>query len=226
MPITLVVFDLAGTTVHDEDSVNGCLREALAAAGLAVSAEAVNEVMGLPKPEALRALIEGSVLRAGLIDQVGTIHDDFLDRMVRFYQTDPSVREIEGTSATFARLRAAGVRVTVNTGFSREIVQVILDRLGWADRGLLDASVASDEVPRGRPHPDMIRHLMERLGVQDARNVAKVGDTPADLLEGQSAGCSFIIGVTEGTHTREQLEAYPHTHLIGSVAELPTLLGL
>ena len=29
----LVVFDMAGTTVHDEDSVNRCLRDALAAAG-------------------------------------------------------------------------------------------------------------------------------------------------------------------------------------------------
>ena len=50
--------------------------------------------------------------------------------------------------------------------------------------------------------------------------------TPADLLEGANAGCGMIVGVTEGTHTREQLQLFPHTHLIGSVAELPALLGL
>ena len=31
--IELVVFDMAGTTVHDEDSVNRCVRDALGAAG-------------------------------------------------------------------------------------------------------------------------------------------------------------------------------------------------
>jgi hypothetical protein len=34
------------------------------------------------------------------------------------------------------------------------------------------------------------------------------------------------VGVTEGTHTRAQLEPYPHTHLIGSVRDLPGLLHM
>ncbi len=61
--IELVVFDMAGTTVCDDDSVNRCLREALAAAGLAVAPAAVNAVMGLPKPQAISILIEQSPLR-------------------------------------------------------------------------------------------------------------------------------------------------------------------
>ncbi len=82
----------------------------------------------------------------------------------------------------------------------------------------------SDEVEAGRPHPFMIRLLMRRLGVEDPSRVAKVGDAPADLLEGQNAGCGLVIGVTGGASTREQLEIYPHDHLIGSVADLPALL--
>ena len=49
--IELVVFDMAGTTVNDEDAVNRCVRDALGAAGLAVSPADVNRVMGLPKPD-------------------------------------------------------------------------------------------------------------------------------------------------------------------------------
>jgi phosphoglycolate phosphatase-like HAD superfamily hydrolase len=60
----------------------------------------------------------------------------------------------------------------------------------------------------------------------NAEEVAKVGDTPADLEEGHHAGCGLVIGVAQGTHTREQLAAFAHTHLIGSVAELPAILGL
>jgi phosphonatase-like hydrolase len=186
----------------------------------------VNEVMGLPKPEALRQLIERSELREALLGRLGAIHADFVARMYRFYRTDPSVHEIPSTTEAFQQLKQANIKIALDTGFSRDIVQLLLDRLGWEGRGLVDATVASDEVPRGRPHPDMICRLMEQLGVLDPGRVAKVGDTPADLLEGHNAGCGLIIGVTEGSHTREQLEPYPHTHLIGTIAELPTLLGL
>lgn len=226
MPIELVVFDVAGTTVWDGDAVNRCLRAALEAAGLVVAREAVNEVMGLPKREALRALIDGSSRREELSGQIEAIHSDFAARMRRYYQEDPSIREIPGASEVFRRLRQAGIRVALDTGFSRAILQVLLDRLGWERDRLLDGSVASDEVPRGRPHPDMIQRLMIQLGVADAGRVAKIGDTPADLLEGQNAGCGLNIAVTEGSHTRAELESYPHTHLMGTVAELPELLGL
>jgi phosphoglycolate phosphatase-like HAD superfamily hydrolase len=103
---------------------------------------------------------------------------------------------------------------------------VILDRLGWSDNPLIDATICSDEVPLGRPHADMIVALMDCLSIPEAARVAKMGDTPADLLEGCNAGCRLIVGVTEGTHTCAELEPFPHTHLIGTVREPPDVLGL
>ena len=116
--------------------------------------------------------------------------------------------------------------MALDTGFSRVITQVILDRLGWLSSQLIDATICSDEVERGRPYPDMIHALMGQLNVSDARRVAKVGDTPVDLQEGEQAGCGRVIGVTGGTHSRRELEAYYHTDLVETVAELPALLGL
>jgi phosphonatase-like hydrolase len=222
MAITLVVFDLAGTTVEDNDAVNRCLREALGAWRLDVSPERINAVMGIPKPVAIRQLAEGTPLA----DQIDAIHADFVARMNRYYAEDPSVTEVSGAAETFASLRRAGIKVALNTGFSRDITRTLLARLGWERAGLIDAAVCSDEVPRGRPFPDMIQRLMELVGVPDPRSVAKVGDTPADLEEGTNAGCGRVIGVTRGTHTRERLEQFPHTDLIETVADLPALLGL
>jgi phosphonatase-like hydrolase len=217
----LVVFDLAGTTVYDGDAVNGSFRAALAAAGAVADPARVNAVMGLPKPEAIRLL----VAETPLAGRVAAIHDDFVARMIDYYRTSPDVREVPGTSDLFRRLKAAGVKVAVNTGFNRAITGVLLNRLGWPAAGLIDASAASDEALRGRPYPDMIQRLMALLGVTDPARVAKVGDTPVDLQEGTNAGCRWVIGVTEGTHTREQLLPHPHTHLIGTIAELPDVLG-
>ena len=224
MSIELVVFDMAGTTVSEGGAVYRALRETLANRGVEVTDAALHRVKGTDKREALRALIEQSPKRSDLLPRLAEIHQEFVGRMLVFYRTDPAVAEVAGTSETFRRLKASGIKVALNTGFNREIAQTLIDRMGWELEGLIDASVTSDEVEAGRPHPFMIRLLMRRLGVEDASRVAKVGDAPADLLEGQNAGCGLVIGVTGGASTREQLEIYPHDHLIGSVADLPALL--
>jgi phosphonatase-like hydrolase len=224
LTIELAVFDMAGTTVNDEDSVNRCMRDALAAAGLSASASDVNAVMGISKPQAIALLIERSGRGDELRGRSSAIHVDFVARSIDFYARDPSVREVAGATRVFQRLKEDGIQVALDTGFDRAITRVILARLGWTEGGLIDASICSDEVPRGRPHPEMIRTLMARLGVTDSTRVAKIGDTPADLQEGYNAGCGLVVGVTQGTHTREQLEAYPHTHLIGTVADFPELV--
>ncbi len=216
---------MAGTTINDDDGVNRCVRAALEQVGVAATREAVNQVMGIPKPEALRRLLE-RYGREDLLASISAIHDDFVRRMIHFYQTDPSVHEISGAVETFRRLRTAGIKVALDTGFTRDIVDVVLARLGWNDARLVDATVTSDEVARGRPHGDMIEKAMRDLGIRDAARVAKVGDTPADLQEGAAAGCGLVIGVTAGTHTADQLQPYPHTHLIRNVADLPALLDL
>lgn len=223
MRVELVVFDMAGTTVHDGDAVHCCLQAALGNAGVQATRDEVNRVMGIAKPIAIRSLLELHGRDASK-ERVEQIHADFLDRMMTYYRTAPEVREVPGAGETFRRLRAAGTKVALDTGFSRPIADVIIERTGWLRDGLIDAAVTSDEVAQGRPHPDLIFEAMARTGVHEVSRVAKVGDTPVDLQEGTAAGCGWVIGVTEGSHTREQLDVEPHTHLIQTVADLPELL--
>ena len=221
MAIELVVFDMAGTTVNDQGgAVNDCFRAALIDHGVSATPEAVNAVMGLAKSEAIGILLE----KPAIDDLVEAIHRDFVARMIHHYTTDPSVREVDGISALFAELKRHGIKLAFNTGFSRAVTDPLLLKMGWAERGLVDAGITSDEVSRGRPHPFMIQELMRRLSIANAASVAKVGDASADLEEGANAGCSLNIGVTWGTHTREELAPYPHTHMVDSVADLSALL--
>jgi phosphonatase-like hydrolase len=182
--------------------------------------------MGLPKPLAVRQIVEqvGGANKDRYLEKIDQIHEDFVRRMIAYYSNDPDVSEVPQTSEVFAQVRAAGAKIAINTGFSRDITQAIIDRLGWARK--IDFSVCSDEVSRGRPHSDMILAAMKKFKISDPKVVCKVGDTPSDLQEGTAAGCGWVVGVTKGSHTREQLEPYPHTHLIETVAELPVLLGL
>lgn len=217
----MVVFDMAGTTVHDEDFVTHAFQKALSEAGFSLTRDEVNLVMGYPKPEAIRRMLSMKEDAEPDAGRVAAIHDRFLQTMNTFYAEDDRVREIEGATDTFRFLRKRGIKVALNTGFSRPTAAVILERFGWERE--IDASITSDEVERGRPHADMIEALMARCNVDASSAVAKVGDTPSDLLEGASADCGWNIGVTAGSHSEDELRQHPYTHLIGSVKDLPRL---
>lgn len=209
----LAVFDLAGTTVVDTNTVGSCLQQALSNVGLEVSVEDVNKVMGIQKPLAIQALLN----QYGVEGDVAEIHDDFRDIMIRTYKTSAAITEIPGASKLFAELNQLGIRIAVDTGFDREITDVLLDRMQWGE--LLSDSITSDEVAQGRPHADMIVELCRRAGVQP-HQVIKIGDTPADIQEGQSAQVGLNVGVTYGSHTRELLLPFGPDKLIDSLDEL------
>jgi len=220
--IQLVVFDLAGTTVHDKQDVQRVLQSTLANAGVAISMHEAAMVMGIPKPVALRQLLEKhlpdkSVITDSLIDR---LHGDFVAAMIRFYVENANVKEMPGASEVFAELLAQGRKVYVDTGFDRAITNALLERLGWKKNGLISGSITSDEVQRGRPFPDMVLKAMELEGVLNPKAVAKVGDTSSDMQQGTSAKCGLVIGVTTGAFTREELEHEPHTHIAVSLHEV------
>jgi phosphoglycolate phosphatase-like HAD superfamily hydrolase len=60
-----------------------------------------------------------------------------------------------------------------------------------------------------------------RLEIDAVQEVAVAGDTASDLEAGTRAGAAIVAGVLTGAHSREQLLAAPHTHLLTSVTELP-----
>jgi phosphoglycolate phosphatase len=100
-----------------------------------------------------------------------------------------------------------------------EIQSAVVDTLGW--QGLISASVSSDDVAHGRPEPHMILRAAELVGSRDLDTLAVVGDTVNDLTAGHRAGVGFVIGVTTGAHTVEQLRTAKPTHILATVAELP-----
>ena len=225
MQYKLAVFDMAGTTVSEGGAVYRALELTLEERGILVTSEAIHQVKGTDKREALRVLIEGSPLVEQLLPELSNLHERFVERMIEHYRTSPLVGEVAGTAATFRWLRERGVKVALNTGFSRQIAAVLIDRLGWERDRLIDGSITSDEVERGRPAPYMITKLMDRFGINDPSQVIKVGDAPSDLLEGYNASCGLVIGVLGGSSTREELQGLPHDHLIDTVADIPALLS-
>lgn len=224
--IKLVVLDMAGTTVADNNFVRRALISVLKNYGTEVSTEEVNSCMGIPKPVAIRQLLELKNKNVLKISEawVSEIHKRFVLEMVGFYATSSEVKEKPGVRETFIALRKADIKIAIDTGFDRKIAQTIIDRLGWEKDRLIDFSVTSDEVENGRPFPDMIYKAMEMAGIEDAAQVAKAGDTASDIQQGRSAGCSLVVGITTGAFSEKELAAENPTHLIESLPELLSIL--
>jgi phosphonatase-like hydrolase len=224
--IQLVVFDIAGTTVSDKGDIAIAFIDACKKYGYEVAVEEVNKVMGFRKKDAIRILLEkfSPAQDQDPDELIEKMHDAFLGNMISFYENDPNLQPLPYVEETFEALKKQGVKVALNTGFTNAITDTILKRLNWNKNGIIDQVISSDEVPQGRPHPYMIRSIMETLMIEKVEQVSKVGDTEVDVQEGRNAGCGLVISVTTGAYSRQELEKYHPDYIIDSLKELPALI--
>ncbi|KAA9393147.1 phosphonatase-like hydrolase [Kocuria coralli] len=223
-PLSLVVLDMAGTTVDDGGAVYTALRECVEALGVVVDDESLQAWMGADKRTAIRALA-GDLATP---DVVETAYADFAARLERFYGERPPV-PIEGVREAFEQLRSAGIKIALTTGFAHDVADPLIEAIGWtpgAEGSPVDAIVCADDVAAGRPAPYMIFHAMEAAGAVSTSAVLVGGDTVVDVEAGTNAGAAYVVGVLTGQLSAEQLAKAPHTDILPSVAAIPELLGI
>ena len=213
----LVIFDMAGTTIEDGGQVPGAFTATLAAHNVAITADQIARVRGGSKRQAIRRLLPAAT--AGQADRV---YGEFRINLAKSY-IDGGIRSVPGADRVIRELRRQGVKVALTTGLDRDIATLVLSMLGWTKQ-TIDVIVCGDDVPNGRPAPDLILLAMMLTGVADPALVANVGDTTLDLESAARAGVGWNIGVLSGAHPREALEKAPHTAIIQSVADLGEVL--
>ena len=218
-PIELAVLDMAGTTVTDDGLVLRAFDEAATAVGVPGSGEEresartyVRDTMGQSKIEVFRHLF-GAEDRAQQAN--ATFEQAYTDSI------DGGIAPVPGAAEAITRLREAGVKVALSTGFSPATQQRIIDALDWAD--IADLVLAPGDGGRGRPYPDLILNALLRTGIDDVAKVAVLGDTTSDILSGLRAGASLVAGTLTGAHDADTLTAAGATHVVASVADFPAL---
>lgn len=220
--IRLVIFDIAGTLIEDHDEVTDSFLLALRNQGIAASEAEIKEWKGSSKREVIGHFVSrqfGSCRIGPLIEQT---YSNFRFLIEKSYASG-GVVPIAGAAEILAWLREREIKIATTTGFYRELRDTILRAAGWEHT--FDANVCSDDVSHGRPAPDMIRHAMQITGITDSAFVMNLGDTPLDLQSAAKANIKTSIGVLTGKHTAERLQREPHSYLLQSVADLPTLIG-
>ena len=233
--ISLVVFDLSGTTVSDDNAVAKCLYEGGKHFGLGATIADFEKTIGTNKIKLYEFMLARDNGHEVLIDDLERYHfpeyheqalaifDYYSVLMVDFYRNE--VKPMPGAEETFDWCHQHGIKVATDTGFHHDVNTAIMEGLQWREKGLIDLSLdVEDTGGVGRPAPYLIHRAMNLLGIQSVHETAKIGDTPADLLSGFNAGCIANIGVLSGANLMGTLLKYPHTDIIPSVADLPSLL--
>lgn len=197
----MVVFDWAGTMVDFGSRAPVlALMEAFAAESVPVEEAEARADMGRAKADHVRAMFEQPRIAEAWRSAHGAAPDQAAVDQVMAALREPMIRLAEqtaeltpGAAETVAHLRAEGLKVASNTGYTREMMRAILIRAeaqGYAP----DLVVCAHETPQGRPSPLMIYKAAADLGVWPLTRIVKVDDAEVGVAEGRNAGC-FTIGV-------------------------------
>ncbi|WP_405142809.1 HAD hydrolase-like protein [Sphaerisporangium sp. NBC_01403] len=221
-PIKLACLDLAGTTLGDIAMVERAFAEAIATQGIVPGTGAYARAMvhvhrsrGCPKIDVFRGIFPGNEAQAQAANL--TFERSYEGAIER-----SGLVPVPGTVEALEKLRAAGVKICVITGFSRATLGRVLSAVGWMDK--IDLALCPEDAGRGRPWPDMVLTAVLRLRIDDVREVAVAGDSESDMLCGSRAGASIVAGVLTGVHSHERLIRGGATQIIDSIADFPSLI--
>jgi HAD superfamily hydrolase (TIGR01509 family) len=180
--IDAVVFDLDGV-ILDSEHVWDQAREQLARErGARWHANAQRDMMGMSSPEWSRYMHD--VL--GLREPPDEISAEVVERLTAIYREHLPL--CPGAVEAVERL-AERWPLAIASSSNRPLIDLVLELAGVAAR--FRATVSSEEVPRGKPAPDVYLEAARRLGVPPER-CAAIEDSASGLHAAAGAGMRVV----------------------------------
>ncbi|MCS7168424.1 MAG: HAD family hydrolase [Gemmatales bacterium] len=216
----VLVLDLDGTLVNSLPHLLECFREAVRPFVLRPPTdEEVVATFGPAERGCLERLLSNQALAPpGACAHLDEAHRTFL----RLYQEGltkrtrlfPGMEEVLDTAERY------GWQLAVFTGKGRSSALVTLEHFGLLPR--MGSVVTSDDVPRHKPAPDGILAIVRHYQAQP-NQVLVVGDAPADIEAGKSAGCRTAAALW-GAFSQEALLAASPDYVLRCPSDLIPLL--
>jgi HAD superfamily hydrolase (TIGR01509 family) len=183
MPVVVeaVVFDMDGVLVDSERLWEAAREEVAREHGGRWSERAQRDMMGMSSPEWARYMHE----ELGVRLEPERISDEVVGRMERLYRERLPL--IDGAREAVQRL--AQWPLGLASSANRRLIDVVLELAGLSER--FEATVSSEEVPRGKPAPDVYLESARRIGVAPEA-CAAVEDSHNGILAARAAGMRTI----------------------------------
>jgi len=177
-----VVFDLDGVIVDSEHVWDDVRQQLAEERGGRWHDQASRDMMGMSSPEWSRYMHEV----IGLSEPAEEINTEVVRRLEQVYREElpllpGAVEAVESLAARWP--------LGLASSSNRELIDLVLETSGL-DR-CFKATVSSEEVPRGKPAPDVFLEAARRLGV-DPERCAAVEDSENGILSAKAAGMRVI----------------------------------
>lgn len=204
----LIVFDWDGTLADSTGIIASAIQEALRDMGEPVPEEqAARYVIGLGLSDALRTVAPALPVHR---------HSELAAHYRRHYLSrENDIPLFSGAVELLDDLGSAGYFLAVATGKTRMGLDRVLQK-NRLERRFHATRCADEGFPK--PHPDMLLHLMGRLGV-GPQETLMIGDTTHDLELARNAGTA-ALAVAYGAHGLEGLARLAPVATVQSIAEL------
>jgi phosphonoacetaldehyde hydrolase len=253
-PLLAAVFDWAGTVLdYGSRAPVAAVMQTFASFEAPITVEEARGPMGMAKRDHIQAVLNVPRVADLWRSAHGAPPDHrAVDRIYeRFLATQLDVLKahcklIPGCLETMAYCRERGMRLGSSTGYTRELMNIVVPAA--RRQGLdFDAVVCADDVPQGRPAPWMCLENARRLGVYPMRAIVAVDDTRVGVEAGLNAGMWTVAVAKSGNsvglgfkelealppdeqrrlvgRAHDQLQAAGAHYVIDSVAELPDVLA-
>ena len=177
-----VIFDLDGVLVDSEPVWERVRRRVVAEHGGAWLPEAQTRLMGMSTPEWARYLSVDLGVGLPPDEVAGLVVRGMADEYARALPTLP------GADRAVRRM-AAHWPLALASSSARPLIDLVLAESGWAE--LFAVTVSTEEVPRGKPAPDVYLDAARRLEVAPHRCVA-VEDSSNGLRSARAAGTRVV----------------------------------
>jgi HAD superfamily hydrolase (TIGR01509 family) len=180
--IEAVVFDLDGVLLQSEEVWDEVRERYVRERGGRYDDEVQRAMMGMSAPEWSRFLHED----AGVSAEPEQINRDVVALMLEAYEKELPL--LPGALEAVRRT-AANFPLALASSSNRAIFEEVLRLAGIA--GLFHATVSSEEVPRGKPAPDVYLEAARRLDIAPER-CAAVEDSHSGIASAHAAGMRVI----------------------------------
>jgi phosphonoacetaldehyde hydrolase len=226
-----IILDWAGCTVdHGSRAPTEVFMEIFRRRGVEITVPEARGPMGRAKDEHIADILALPRITAAWRERYGReptpadVHEMYREFLPLQKETLSRVGSnvIPGVPEAIAKLRARGIKIGSTTGYTRELMEVVMPiaaREGYAP----EVMIASDDVPMGRPAPWQIFRAAERLGVYPMTDVLVVDDTTVGIHAGLFAGAMTLAITRTGNAlglTAEEAAVLPSEELANRLARI------
>ncbi len=211
--IELIIFDLDGVLLDSSDAIVITFNKVLEDNGFPKqSAKFIKSMIGMHLHDMFKRVdpkLDNKTLKK--------LFDEYINSFPKiclpYCKLLPHAKEI-------LRFYNGKKKISLATTKDADVTRIILKELDVLQ--YFDLIMGFYEVSNQKSNPEIINKTLTRLKIK-SENTVVVGDTTLDIEAGKNAG-AYTIGITTGTHSREQLEAAKPDYIVDDLNQIKRII--